>query len=266
MRHLNDKTSSPQRCKDRRGSAEFLFSVLTAFCISSLRNLCILCASPALLALAFSFPLAQTTQKAQASEDGAQLKLGNRVLLTNEKDGFMAVHKVCYSPDGKRFLVITCGFECNDNIGFVFNADGSGKRRFTARWDFILQDKIEWSGDGKKIFYYRTNSSGADSPRNAPAEGWIEVDAASGRKAFAVSRSLKAEASYAVFRIRFGDSLNVREAAGAKAKPIGQIAPDAKGIRFTGERQKIGKDFWVKIKLDNLTGWVNQSYLYEETK
>ena len=243
-----------------------MLSDLTVFRFSPLRILRVLCASAVLCALAFSFSLAQEAQKAQATEDGAQLKLGNRVLLANEKDGFMAVHKVRYSPDGKRFLVIGCGYECNDNIGFLFNADGSGKRKFTERWDFILQDKVEWSADGKKLFYYRTSSSGADPPRNAPAEGWIEVDAANGRKTAAVSRLLKADESYGVFRILSGDSLKVREAAGAKSKAIGQLAPDAKGIRVTGERQKIGKDVWVKIKLDKLTGWVNQSYLYEESK
>ncbi|MDX2043765.1 MAG: SH3 domain-containing protein [Acidobacteriota bacterium] len=186
------------------------------------------------------------------------------MLLTNEKDGFMAVHKVCYSPDGKRFLVITCGFECNDNIGFVFNADGSGKRRFTARWDFILQDKIEWSADGKKIFYYRTNSSGADSPRTAPAQGWIEVDVANWRKIAAVSRTLKPETNYAVFRLQTNDSLNVRQAPGAKAKSVGKLAHDASNIRVTGERRKLGKEIWVKIKQNDITGWVNQSFLYEQ--
>lgn len=208
--------------------------------------------------------LTANAQKAQASEDNSKLKLGNRVLLTNEKDGFMAVHKVRYSPDGKRFLVIACGYECNDNIGFLFNSDGSGKLKFTARWDFILQDKIEWSADGKKIFYYRTNSSGADSPRNAPAAGWIEVDVGNGRKAAAVSRELKPDASYLVFRIVANDWLNIRESPGVKAKTVGRLAHDAKDIRFIREQRKFGKEIWVKIVHDNLTGWVNQSYLYEQ--
>ncbi len=232
--------------------------------IETLRFLCVLCASAVLFALAISLPLAQEAQKAQVSEDSTTLHLGNRVLLTNEKDGFLSVHQVRHSPDGKRFLVIACGFECNDNIGFVFNADGSGKQKFTARWDFILQNKIEWSADGKKIFYYRVNSSGADSPRNAPAEGWIELDIASGRKAAANSRTLKPDAKYAVFRLPANDSLNVRQTPGVKAKSIGKLAHDASGIRFTGEQRKIGKDIWVRISYNNLTGWVNQSFLYEE--
>lgn len=203
-------------------------------------------------------------QQAQASEDGTTLRLGNRVLLTNEKDGFMSVHQVRHSPDGKRFLVIACGFECNDNIGFLFKADGSGKRKFTARWDFILQDKVEWAADGQTIFYFRVNSSGANSPRNAPAEGWIEMNVATGRKAAASSRALKPDAEYAVFRLPANDSLNVRQTPGVKAKSIGKLAYDASGIRVTGEQRKVGKDIWVRISYNNLTGWVNQNFLYEK--
>ncbi|MBL8187898.1 MAG: SH3 domain-containing protein [Acidobacteria bacterium] len=232
--------------------------------IETLRFLCVLCASAVLFALAIGLPLAQEAQKAQVSEDGTTLRLGNRVLLTNEKDGFMSVHQVRHSPDGKRFLVIACGFECNDNIGFVFNADGSGKRKFTARWDFILQDKIEWAADGQTIFYFRVNSSGADSPRNAPAEGWIEMNVATGRKSAARSRTLKPDAKYAVFRLPANDSLNVRQTPGVKAKSIGNLAYDASGIRVTGEQRKVGQDIWVRISYNNLAGWVNQSFLYEK--
>ena len=205
-------------------------------------------------------------QKAQATEDGAKLKLDGRVLLTNENDGFMAVYQVNYSPDGKRFLAIGCGYECNDNIGFLFNADGSGKRKLTARWDFILQNKIEWSADGKKIYYYRINSSGADSPRKAPPEGWVEVDAATGRKAAAISRSLKLKTRYSVFGLLRDDWLNVRQSPGTRANVMGKLPHDAKGISFTGEKQKVGKDTWVKIAHDGLTGWVNQNFLYESSK
>ncbi len=216
--------------------------------------------------LCFAFCSTANAQIAKATEDGAKLKLDNRVLLTNEKDGFMAVNQVRYSPDGKRFLVIGCGYECNDNIGFLFNADGTGKRKFTARWDFILQDKVEWSADGKKLYYYRINSSGADSPRNAPPEGWVEVDLATGKKAAAVSRLLKPEIGYSVFRLLRDDWLNVRQSPGTRANVIGKLPHDAKGIRFSGEKQKIGKDIWVKITQNGLTGWVNQNFLYETSK
>jgi hypothetical protein len=201
-----------------------------------------------------------------ANEDSTKLLLGNRILLDNNKDGFMSVHQVRRSPDGKRFAVIACGYECTDNVGFLFTADGNNKRKFTARWDFILQDKLEWSADGKKLFYYRINSTGADPPKTAPAEGWVEIDAATVRKAAAISRTLKPDSSYAVFNVRPDDSLNVREAPSLKAKTTGQLPHDAKGIKVIGDKRKVGKETWAKIKYGSVTGWVNQSYLYEKGK
>ncbi|HMV51139.1 MAG TPA: hypothetical protein PKD31_25590, partial [Blastocatellia bacterium] len=174
---------------------------------------------PAILLL-----LACATAAAQTiSEDGTKLLRGNRVLLDSNKDGFMAVHQVRPSPDGKRFAVIACGYECTDNVGFLFNADGGGKRQFTMRWDFLLQDVLEWSADGKKLFYYRINSTAAEPPKTAPAEGWVEIDLATGRKAAAASRTLKPNASYAVFNVRMDDSLNVREAPSLKANIAGKL-------------------------------------------
>jgi hypothetical protein len=205
------------------------------------------------------------TVKPVTGESGAKLLFGNRVLLDASKDGFMSIKQVKLAPDGKHFAVIGCGYECNDNVGFVFNAGGTGKRKFTTRWDYILQDKIEWSADGKRLYYYRISSTGADPHANAPAEGWIEVDAATGRKAKAVSRTLKPTASYAVFNVAPNDSLNVREAPSLKAGITGKLAHNTSGIQFTGEKRTVGREAWVKIKHETLTGWVNQNYLYEET-
>ncbi|MFN0108216.1 MAG: hypothetical protein ACKVZH_05115 [Blastocatellia bacterium] len=210
-----------------------------------------------------SQPVASQQPQATISEGGTTLKLGNRVLLTSEKDGFMSVHKVRHSPDRKFFVVIGCGYECNDNIGFLFNADGSGKRKFTARWDNILQDKVEWSADGKRLFYYRVNSTGADPPANALVSGWVEIDLTNWRKAMASSRALKPDASYAVFNVRRDDFLNIRESANAKGKSVGKLAHDAKDIRFAGEK---GKGGWVKITRNGVSGWVNQNFLYEIQK
>ncbi len=209
---------------------------------------------------------AASAQKAKISEDGSKLELGERVLLTNEKDGFMSVHQIRSSPDGKYFVVIGCGYECNDNAGFLFNADGTGKRKFTARWDFILQDKVEWSADGKKLYYYRINSSGADPPTNAPAEGWVEINLKTGQKASASSRALKPKSSYGVFNVLHNDWLNVRETPSPKARIAAQLPPAAKGIEFTGQQRKFGRTVWVKIVYAGVTGWVNQNYLYEESK
>lgn len=217
-----------------------------------------------MLAVAYSMAAGQTV-KAVISEDGSKLMLGNRMLLDASKDGFMSIKQVKPAPGGKRFAVIGCGYECNDNVGFVFNADGTGKRKFTTRWDYILQDKIEWSADGKRLYYYRINSTGADPQVNAPAEGWIEIDVATVRKAKAASRTLKTTVRYAVFNVAPNDSLNVREAPSLKANIAGKLAHDAGGIQFTGEKRTVGRETWVKIKHETLAGWVNQNYLYEQT-
>jgi len=236
----------------------------------SLRFLRALCGSAVksafLFALCFTAGFAwqaQTDRKITISQDRTKLDLGNRVLLDNEKDGFMSIHQVLYSPDGDHFAVIGCGYECTDNIGFLFNADGRGKRKFTGRWDSIFQDKIEWSADGKKLYYYRINSTGADPPASAPSEGWVEVSLGSGRKKMASSRTLKPGAKYAVFNVLASDTLNVREAPGVRAKITARLPSDATGIEYSGESRKVGKDTWAKIKFNGITGWVNQSYLYE---
>ena len=105
--------------------------------------------------------------RAVASEDELKVMLGNKVLLDSERDGFMRVHRIVYSPNSKHFVVIGCGYECTDNIGFLFRADGTRKRIFTRRWDVIFDDKLEWSTDSSKIHYFRINSTGADPPQKA---------------------------------------------------------------------------------------------------
>ncbi len=221
---------------------------------------------PTALCLSLALSAAATAQQAESSEDRLKLKLGNRILLDGESDGFMSIRQIRYSPDGKYFAVIGCGYECNDNAGFLFNADGTGKRKFTEQWDFILQDKVEWSADGQRLYYYRINSTGADPPANAPPEGWIEINLKTGRKAPASSRALKPETNYRVFNVLHNDWLNLREAPGVAARITAKLPPDAAGIRFTGVQRKIGRTVWVKIEYAGVTGWVNQNYLYEESK
>jgi hypothetical protein len=211
-------------------------------------------------------------QTAKASINGArdQLALDGRVLLDAQKDGFMSLREIRYSPTGRHFLVIACGFECNDNIGFVFKADGGGKRKITSRWDYILQSAVEWSEDGQKIYYFRINSTGADPPRSAPPEGWVEVNLRTGRKSPATTRALKTGASYAVFNVAPKDVLNVRSKPNLAATTVGSIPPDAKGVRVTGSGVKVGRTRWVPVEYGpiehgKINGWVNQNYLYEES-
>ncbi|MGH9798803.1 MAG: SH3 domain-containing protein, partial [Blastocatellia bacterium] len=107
---------------------------------------------------------------------------------------------------------------------------------------------------------------GAETPSKAPAAGWVEMDIASSQKRSAVSRRLKPESSYAVFRVRPGDFLNTRKAPNPKSKIVAKLPHDAKSVKVTAERQTVGKDIWVKITHDGKTGWVNQNFLYETSK
>lgn len=200
--------------------------------------------------------------RAVTSDDQLKVFLGKKLLLQNDRDGYMSIHRIIYSPNGKNFVVIGCGFECSDNVGFLFRADGTRKRKFTARWDLILDDKLEWSNDGTKIYYFRINSTGADPPKTAPPEGWVVVDVATGKKGPATTRRLDQRASYSVFNT--GDGLAVRAAPGVNAKEVGRLPSDAKGVRITGPGRLSGRALWVPIKHDELSGWVNQNFLFKD--
>lgn len=209
----------------------------------------------------------QTTLPSRAfslNDAGTQLRLGERVLLDAQQDGFMSIKEVLPAPDQTHFAVVACGYECNDNIGFLFRADGSGKRKLTARWDAILQTALEWSADGRQLYYYRINSSGAAAPRRAPAAGWVAVDVRTGTKSAAQMRRLETTASYAVFNVPPADVLHVRARATAKAQSIGTLTNEAKDVRVTGPAVRNGSILWVPIRANGLTGWVNQNYLREE--
>ena len=223
----------------------------------------LLCARLLLPAFILGLTVVVSAQsRAVASDDKLKVFLGRKLLLENDRDGFMAVHRIVYSPNGRNFVVIGCGFECTDNIGFLFRADGTRKRKFTARWDVIFDDKLEWSADGSKIYYFRINSTGADPPKTAPPEGWVAVDVATGRKGPAITRRLNECANYSVFNT--GDGLAVRARPGVNAKEVGRLPSDAKGLRVTGPGRQIGRAVWVPIKHNALSGWVNQNFLFEE--
>jgi hypothetical protein len=215
--------------------------------------------------LAAGISIAQSN-KLTINTDETQLSINGRVLLEAQRDGFLSVKDMRPSPTGAHIAVIACGFECNDNMGFLFNADGTGKRRFTGRWDSILQTKLEWSADGRWLFYFRINSSAADVPRGAPPEGWVEIDMRNFRKTVATHRELKAEASYAVFNVFDTGFLNVRRTAGGGAPVVGTIPAGSAGIRVTGRSVRLGRERWVPIRHEGLAGWVNQRYLYEVSK
>lgn len=203
--------------------------------------------------------LAQPTIK----EDGTQVLLDGKVLLDATKDGFMRVLEIHSAPNGQNFLVLVCGFECFDNKGFLFRANGTGKRMFPGRGSYILQNKVEWSADSKYVFYFRINSTAADLPLDPPREEWKQINVRTGANTVATKRRLKPQATYAVIHL-WSDVLNMRAAPHARAAIIGTIPSDGNGIRYTGETKRTGTVIWAKVKFRTLTGWVNQSYLSEE--
>ena len=94
----------------------------------------------------------------------------------------------------------------------------------------------------------------------------MQVQVKTGAKSTATSRKLKANATYAVFRVYENDPLNIRNAPGLTTKIVGKIPFDGKGTQGLGQSKQVGKEVWVKIQFGDIIGWVNQSYLYEEVK
>ncbi|MFN0084264.1 MAG: hypothetical protein ACKVX9_02645 [Blastocatellia bacterium] len=221
----------------------------------------IICALPSPGQGAVGFP---QDRKTAIDESRSRLIRDGVVLLDAAKDGYLSLDRMIPSPAGGCFVVVACGYECNDNVGFLFRADGSGKRKFTARWDYILQAKVEWSANGRKLFYYRVNSTGAASPANAPPEGWIELDLRTFRKSPGIDRELIAGADYAVFELSGEESLNVREKPTPRARIVGAVPAGGKGIRVTGPSVRLGRSRWVPVLYQDCAGWVNQRYLYRE--
>jgi hypothetical protein len=218
-----------------------------------------------ILLLMLSWPVLAQVEKPTLSADQQQLSLKGKVLLDALQDGFMQVSEVRPAPNGRYFLVIACGFECFDNIGFLFKANGTGKRRITPRGSYLLRHYAEWSADSQYVYFFRSNSTAADLPPHPPLEEWKQVHVVTGAYTAATTRRLKPQAKYAVFRV-YGDVLNVRAAPQAKATIVGTLSQGDSGLLFAGETKQTGKTVWAKIKFGHLTGWVNQSFLYEATR
>ena len=227
------------------------------------------------LLLALFVAIAQNVSAEPAPPDGdatlsvnesrTKLLLGKTVLLDAQADGFRSIHDIKYSPTREHFLVIACSDGCTRTTGFLFKADGSGKRKITAPWEAIFQSKVEWSETGQSVFYYRIRSTGAEPPKNAPRRGWIQFDVKTGKKSPGVGRSLKLTATYGVLSLSGGSVLKVHAQPEPKAKIVGTIPSYAKGIKVTGAAVKVGKEVWIPVRFQDISGWVNQDYLFEES-
>lgn len=122
-----------------------------------------------------------------ATEDGL-VYLGEKLLLDISAEAprcYVDISPyVVYSPTQTHFFLVPACVE-GDNQAFVFMADGRGKKRITAPWDYVNMNEISWSADGRTIRYQRINScclSPEDIPADAPTQGIIEYELDSGTK------------------------------------------------------------------------------------
>ncbi len=214
----------------------------------------------AVLAL-FSSIVAAQDLRPSINELRTRISIDGQMLLDSIQDKVQGIQGYQFSPNKKHILVLACGYECNDNLGYLFNADGSGKRPLSSRWDFILQSAVEWSNDSRYIFYYRINSSGSRPPKSAPRPGWTEIDIATMKKSPARHRVLSRDTEYAVFNVSAGDALILRSKPGRKSPAIMPIPADATGIRVFGRAVRVEDGNWIQVRYENHSGWVNQAYL-----
>ena len=94
----------------------------------------------------------------------------------------------------------------------------------------------------------------------------MRVDVRTGKKSPGVGRALKLTATYGVLSLSGGSVLKVHAQPEPKAKIVGTIPSYAKGIKVTGSGTKVGREMWAPVKFQDISGWVNQDYLFEESE
>lgn len=192
--------------------------------------------------------------------EGSRVLLGERVLLEIEIDapGCFEPGEISYSPTGEHFLVVLDCFE-GDNDAFLFDKDGTNRRRITAIWDYINYRNYRWEPDGSALIYQRINSCCADPPPNAPPEGEVRYDIATGAKVV-LDLSFD-DAPYMVVGVAADDVLNVRSGPGVDNGIVGTIPYSAINVAIVGEGVTVGDSTWVPIQYEFLSGWINLRYL-----
>ncbi len=125
--------------------------------------------------------------KAWAGDDG-KVYLAGEVIFDIQTEATFCYHDIpaelSYSPTSDHFLVIPFCIE-GDNLIFIFQADGSGKREVTGPWDYLNGLNYEWSADGQSFIYERIDScclAQEDIPDDAPPRGMIQYDVVTGEK------------------------------------------------------------------------------------
>jgi len=71
---------------------------------------------------------------------------------------------------------------------------------------------------------------------------------------------------YDITNVEFDDMLNVREFPGRFNQAVGNIASTKKCIKFLGRYRLLGTQIWVKVKYEQIEGWVNSFYLVKNDK
>ncbi|HUV46529.1 MAG TPA: hypothetical protein VMW29_00190 [Candidatus Bathyarchaeia archaeon] len=123
----------------------------------------------------------------QASISGDnKVYLGDKLVLdvAEAPGGCSSIGKILYAPTNAYFLVIVWCFE-GDNEIYLFKADGSDKKRITAKWDVVNYYEVEWQADGQSFTYHRINSCCVEPERvgeEGPPEGMVKYDIATGQK------------------------------------------------------------------------------------
>lgn len=66
---------------------------------------------------------------------------------------------------------------------------------------------------------------------------------------------------YAVVGVAPRDTLNVREGAGVDSEIIDELPNTAVGVRWLGDTVTVDESEWVEIQYEDVSGWVNASFL-----
>ncbi|MGW8180871.1 MAG: SUMF1/EgtB/PvdO family nonheme iron enzyme, partial [bacterium] len=202
-----------------------------------------------------------------ASGDG-KVFLEDKLLADVSVDGpgcFEVEPNISYSPTKEHFLVVFQCFE-GDDIAYIFRADGSGKQPVTGEYDYMNYGEHEWADDGNSFTYERINSCCLDLneiPDWAPPAGTVRYEVETGAKTLIDAAALS---SFRVVGIDSNDVLNVRSGPGVNSAIVGAIPHDGIGVLVTGQGRMIEDNLWVPIVYQDLIGWVDSKFLWEDQR
>lgn len=77
----------------------------------------------------------------------------------------------------------------------------------------------------------------------------------------AFGQSIQARGIYRVVGVAPNDRLNVRAAPNTRARIVGRLRYDARGVVATGRTARVGQGLWAEITYGRVRGWVNARFL-----